>query len=42
MKIKPLEYEISENTMKSVDDVTDEKAVLDLKKDRKIKRVIRI
>jgi len=38
MKIKPLEYEISENTMKSVDDVTDEKAVLDLKKDRKLKK----
>lgn len=38
MKIKPLEYEISENTMKSVDDVTDEKAVLDLKKEWKTKK----
>ena len=38
MKIKPLEYELSENTLKSVDKVTDENAVLDFKKDRKAKK----
>jgi hypothetical protein len=38
MKIKPLEYELSENTLKSVDNVTDENAVLDITQDRKKNR----
>jgi len=38
MKIRPLEYDLSENTMKSVDKVTDENAVLDLRKERKAKK----
>lgn len=38
MKIKPLEYELSENAMNSVDKVTDENAVLDLSKERKTKK----
>ena len=38
MKIKPLEYELSENALHSVDKVTDEKATLDLSKQRSKKK----
>ena len=38
MKIRPLEYDLSENAMNSVDEVTDENAVLDLCKEKKSKK----
>lgn len=38
MKIKPLEYKLSENTLRSVEDVTDENAILDLSKQRSEKK----
>ena len=38
MKIRPLEYDLSENDINSVDKVTDENTVLDLRKERKAKK----
>lgn len=38
MRIKPLEYKLSENTLRSVEDVTDENAILDLSKQRSEKK----
>jgi len=38
MKIKPLEYKLSEKTLKSVDDATNKNAILDLSKQRSEKK----